>query len=185
MSGTFRQVHRSVMLLVCEPEWAQIMLTWWEEHGAGRDVLTAAIELLVHVLHSHSSCDSTGLCTSSFWLLVLVNYTICFSCHSRHQLAPLSRLCIWTASHVVRAARNMSCVCHDSTERRKRSVWGSLIIAHPGLLHQAWISDTVLHEMLFISCAGLSVKTILHHRKGIKNVLYRMHLDSFTKTTHE
>lgn len=32
---------------------------------------------------------------------VLVNYAICVSCHSRHQLAPLSRLYIWTASNLV------------------------------------------------------------------------------------
>lgn len=71
---------------------------------------------------------------------VLVNYAICVSCHSRHQLAPLSRLHIWNASNLV-----LCCWEHDVNlswldwKGGNVPTLGSLLTVHLGLLNQEWI----------------------------------------------
>lgn len=92
---------------------------------------------------------------------VLVNYTIFFSCHSRHQLAPLSRLYIWTASNLV-----LCCSEHDVNlswldKGRKCFTLGSSLNVHLVLLNQEWIwqcASWLVIEMVFITVVGLSGK---------------------------
>lgn len=114
---------------------------------------------------------------------VLVNYAICVSCHSRHQLAPLSRLYIWTASNLV-----LCCSEHDANlswldwkegnvqrcELAYFSPWAfksSMIIRHCA----SWIQT----QMIFIHCCLIMwrKKNTDIWWKETKDTLSGMHLD--------
>lgn len=93
----------------------------------GRDILKSkwadgANLLKPRVRRHHSSCFSPfslftqlrGALQVCCLLSILVNYAICVLCRSRHQLALLSRLYIWTAS-IWFLLLNMMWICHESS----------------------------------------------------------------------